>query len=279
MSTHVNGDDVARFFGRSGNAQRRLNRWKNLPGCGYVAEKVLAHKSMAIFEVAPETIQNMVTEHPLGDLRETYGNTIEVIRDWRPDFAFSHLFHFCAEDLGRIYSWEEFRDEWSSTPAHRPWLHEPAWEVRRLAESYLVTNAGYGRKRAETAARNALRWRLGTAYYSFLREVYSLGCLRRLGLPVLSHPLADALFRTDLWCGTTTIEIYIDNPRYRSGNKGRKHHAEDILSDQRRFNFVTLQMAEPSRYGSVELPTTAEINRCAEDIRNVSAVPGRHSTS
>jgi len=269
MSIRISGADVAEFFGQSGKARRQLNWWTTLPGRGYVSEKVLSHVSTAIFEIEPESIQNLTTEHPLGDLHETYRNTVKVIRDWRPDFAFSHLFHFCAEDLRRIYSWEEFRG-WSADHSRRSWLYDPAWRIRQAAEDFLINIKRYDKERAAAAAHDALQWRIGTAYYSFLREIYALGHLRRMGFPVLSHPLADALFRTDLWCNTTAIEIYIENPRYRSGSQGRKHHAEDVLGDQHRFSFVTLQMAEPTHYGNVELPTPEEINRCAEDIRAAS---------
>ncbi|MBF6173674.1 hypothetical protein [Nocardia blacklockiae] len=267
MSIQVTGNDVAEFFGRSGEALRKLRAWSNLRGKEYVAEKVLSHKSSAIFEIEPEAIRHLDTEHPLGDLRESYEDTVQIIRDWRPDFAFSHLFHFCAEDLGRIYSYQEFRDEWSTAQSRESWLREPVWEIRRTAEQRLIRYKGYTEPDATKAVRSALRWRIGTAYYSFLREIYTVSKLRRLGLEAFAHPLADALFRTDMWCNDTVVEIYIENPRYRREKQGRKHRAQQILGDQNRFDFVTLQMAKPTKYGSVELPTDEEIDRCARAIR------------
>lgn len=266
MSTQVTGEDVARFFGRSGEAHRKLQEWSALPGKEYVAEKVLGHKSSAIFEIDPEDIRNLDTEHPLGNLHERFEDTVQIIRDWRPDFAFSHLFHFCAEDLGRIYSYQEFRDEWSKAPSREPWLQKPVWDIRHQAENRLIRYKEYTNQAATAAVRSALRWRIGTAYYSFLREIYTVNKLRQLGIDALAHPLADALFRTDMWSGNTIMEIYIENPRYRREGQGRKHRAEQILGDQNRFNFVTLQMAKPTKYGSVELPTDEEISRCARAI-------------
>ncbi|BCK54241.1 hypothetical protein NWFMUON74_20130 [Nocardia wallacei] len=72
--------------------------------------------------------------------------------------------------------------------------------------------------------------------------------LRQMGIDALAHPLADALFRTDMWSGNTVLEIYIKNPRYRREDHGRKHRAEQILGDRNRFRFVTLQMAKPTKY-------------------------------
>ncbi|UGT66114.1 hypothetical protein LTT66_22735 [Nocardia gipuzkoensis] len=267
MSMQVTGVDVARYFGSTGKAKRRLDWWKSLPGREYVADKVLAHKSARIYDVEPQHILSLDTEHPLGDLREDFHNTAKLVRDWRPNFAFSHLFHFCLEDLGRIYSWQEFRDGWSAAPARRPWLWEPAQMMQAKAADHLVKTKNISRDEALVSARNAMQWRIGAFYYSFLREIYALGWLRQHGLPCLSHPLADALFRADLWCGNAVVSIYIGNPNYRSGSQGRKHPAEDHLGDQSRFSFVDLQMARPNKFGTVALPTDTEMKRCANEIR------------
>lgn len=263
----VYGNDVARYFGSMGRAERQLARWKNLPGRGHVVEKVLTHVSSAIFEISSSQIRELKTEHPLGELREDFKTTVPLIRDWRPDFAFSHLFHFCLEDLGRIYSWQEFRDEWSAAPARRGWLWDPALTIRMEAADKLVRRHGWAEDRAWAAARDALQWRIGSFYYSFLREIYVLSWLRESGLPALSHPLADALFRADVWCGEVVVGIYINNPNYRSSTGGRKHSAQHYLGDQRRFRFVDLEMARPERFGKVALPTDDELQRCADGIR------------
>ncbi|MGW4125999.1 hypothetical protein [Nocardia sp. NPDC004711] len=126
---------------------------------------------------------------------------------------------------------------------------------------------GLGEDAALTAAHDALQWRIGGFYYSFLREIYALGWLRRRGVEVLSHLLADALFRTDLWSGNTVVGIFIENPNYRSGNRGRKHPASYYLDDQEKFRYVDLQMAKPGEFGAVALPTDDEMQRCADAIR------------
>lgn len=267
MVVQVSGTDVVQHFSSTGKARRRLQRWKTLPGREYVADKVLAHVSSAVFAIEPEMIQQLETEHPLGDLREDFDSTVRLIRDWRPDFAFSHLFHFCLEDLGRVFSWQEFRDDWSAVPSRRPWLWTPAKRMRRQAADYLVDRKGYKEDEAMAAARDALQWRIGAFYYSFLREVYAVSWLRRQGLPALSHPLADALFRADLWCGNAVVGIYIENPNYRSGTQGRKHPAQYYLRDQRHFSFIDLRMAKPGEFGTVALPTNEEMQICANTVR------------
>lgn len=267
MSVQISGGDVARLFGSTGKARSRLQRWKTLPGREYVADEVLGHVSSAIFDIEPEAIQQLETEHPLGDLREDFDSTVPLIRDWRPDFAFSHLFHFCLEDLGRVFSWQEFRDDWSAMPSRRPWLWDPANAMQRRAANFLMERKGFAEDRALAAARAALQWRIGAFYYSFLREAYALSWLRRQGLPALSHPLADALFRADLWCSTAVVSIYIENPHYRSGIQGRKHPAQHYLGDQCHFDFVDLRMAKPGKFGTVALPTDEEMQICANTLR------------
>ncbi|MFI6168080.1 hypothetical protein ACIBCN_14960 [Nocardia sp. NPDC051052] len=267
MTVQVSGDDVAQLFGSAGKAKSRLQWWKTLPGREYVAEEVLSHVSSAIFDIEPEAVRELETEHPLGDLREDYDNTVQLIRDWRPDFAFSHLFHFCLEDLGRVFSWQEFRDGWCTVPSRKPWLWNPARDIQHQAATHLVQRKGFTEDRALAAARDALQWRIGAFYYSFLREAYALSWLRKQGLPALSHPLADALFRADLWCGSSVVGIYIENPHYRSGKQGRKHSAQYYLEDQRRFNFVDLRMAKPGEFGTVALPTDDEMDLCADTLR------------
>ncbi|MEU7138214.1 hypothetical protein ABZ942_02055 [Nocardia sp. NPDC046473] len=267
MTVQVSGEDVAQLFGSAGKAQGKLQRWKSRPGCEYVADEVLAHVSSAIFDIEPEAIQQLETEHPLGVLREEFDSTVRLIRDWRPDFAFAHLFHFCLEDLGRIYSWQEFRDDWCKVPSRRPWLWNPARDIQHQAANYLVHRKGLAEDRALVVAHDALQWRIGAFYYSFLREVYALSWLRRQSLPALSHPLADALFRADIWCGNSVVGIYIENPHYRSGPQGRKHPAQYYLEDQRRFSFVDLRMAKPGEFGTVALPTDDEMQICADTLR------------
>ncbi|MFD6156888.1 hypothetical protein ACFWF7_20145 [Nocardia sp. NPDC060256] len=269
MTVEVSGNDVVRVFGSTGKARSRLRWWKTIPGCEYVAEEVLGHISSAIFDIEPETIQQLETEHPLGQLREDFDSTVHLIRDWRPDFAFAHLFHFCLEDLGRVFSWQEFRDDWSARPAKRPWLWDPAKAMQRRAADHLMERNDFTEGRALAAAHDALQWRVGTYYYSFLREAYALSWLRRQGLPALSHPLADALFRADLWCGSAVVGIYIENSNYRSGTEGRKHPAQYYLDDQRHFSFVDLRMAKPAEFGTVALPTDEEMQICAHALRSM----------
>jgi hypothetical protein len=254
----TSGAEVAEKFASTGAARAELNRWRNRPGLGFVAEKVLAHRSAAVYTVRPGHITSLDTSHALGRIRPAQGYAVSAIKNWYPDFAFTHLLHFCLEDLGRIFSIDEFR-QWSSDPQVRDWLWEPAQEALRAA-----VREGHD---ADTA-RAAMQWRIGLMYYSFLREMYAVASLRERGLPVRSHPLADALFRVDAWCGDTVVELFIKNSEFKSGRQGRKKTPADFISPgQPHFNFVRLEMEPRQIWGRVHLPTVKELDRCADAIR------------
>ncbi|WP_410608787.1 hypothetical protein [Amycolatopsis sp. lyj-109] len=68
---------------------------------------------------------------------------------------------------------------------------------------------------SEKLASDALRWRFGNAYYSFLREVHTLVYLRGNGLDVRFHPLADALFRIDSWMDDAVFSIWVASENFR----------------------------------------------------------------
>ncbi|WP_069163877.1 hypothetical protein [Nocardia altamirensis] len=258
MSTSINGVEVARFFASGGDARRLLDRWKSREGLEFVAEQVLGHVSSTVHTIGSDEIAQLSTTHPLGKIGPEVGYAIALIKNWYPDFAFTHLFHFCLEELGRIFSIDEFR-EWSSTGAARAWLWEPAQVMLQRAEAQ-----GHSRD----AARDAMQWRIGLFYYSFLREIYAVASLRERGLSMLSHPLADALFRVDTWCGNTVVELFISNSEFKSGSRGRKKTPADFLRPgQPQFRFVRLEMEKRHVWGQVHLPSAEEIDRCAQAIR------------
>lgn len=255
--------EVERIFAAAGAARPQLARWKRRKNLEYVAEKVMSHVSSAVYSVRSEQVKALATEHPIGRVRPAQGYRVQDIKNWHPDFAFVHLFHFCLEEKGGIFSYEDFRD-WCRPghPAHE-WISAPA---------LTMVEAAVARQVPRKDAMSAMKWRVGLAYYSFLREMYAVAALRELGLDMRSHCLADALFRVDTWCGDTVVELYIKNREFKSGGQGRKKTAADYLAPgQAQFRFVRLEMEPRHEYGRVHLPTDEEIERCAGEIRRACA--------
>jgi hypothetical protein len=113
----------------------------------------------------------------------------------------------------------------------------------------------------------AVRWRIGLACYSFVREVYTIAVLRCAGLDVRAHPLADALFRVDAWAGRTVLSLYVRNAAFRDGQRGRKPRASQILGGaEPPFHYQELSLDNRHEYGCVHLPEAGQIRALAARI-------------
>ena len=118
----------------------------------------------------------------------------------------------------------------------------------------------------------AIRWRIGLAYYSFVRETYTIAALRSGGLDVRAHPLADALFRVDAWTGRTVLALYIRNPRFRDGPRGRKPRTADILANSHPpFRYEELLLPVRHQFGCVHLPAADQIRAMAKRLQAAAA--------
>ncbi|CAM4210045.1 hypothetical protein [Nocardiopsis rhodophaea] len=254
--------DAIDFFTLSLGAKRALEGWRSRRP--HVTERVMQHKSQAVYQVRSVDVRELVSEHALSSIRPDQGYKIKRIRDWYPDFAFTHIFHFLLEARGRAYSYEELRDM-CLEPPWRPLLADPAQQ--KVLEA---VREGY----SEDDARTAMRWRVGLAYYSFMRELYTVAKLREHGLDMRVHPLADALFRADAWCANTVFSLYVRNKVFRDGAYGRKPAVEELLGPGRpELRFVALQMETQHDWGRVHLPSDEEILQCAEQIGDTGTVP------
>ncbi|GAB2507617.1 hypothetical protein [Nocardiopsis aegyptia] len=255
----TDSEEVLRIFTKSRAGKRVFDAWRRRKP--HVTERVMEHRTSAVYKLASSEIRSLTSEHALGRLRPSEGYQVESIRDWRPDFAFSHIFHFHLEERGRMYSFQEFR-EWSRLDRFRPMLHTPAWEEVKKA-----IGVGY----SEQQAKDSVRWRIGLAYYSFVREMYVVARLRELGLDACFHPLADALFRTDTWIGTTSVSLYIKNQKFRDGQTGRKPPAEKLLGgEESGLKFIELGIPTQRLWGEVHFPDEAAVDACAKRLHQLS---------
>lgn len=90
---------------------------------------------------------------------------VQPVVHWRPDFAFTHVMHLALETLGSVPAFPDIIRFCADDPVGRVALGDPARQISEQA-----VGQGY----APAPAAQAVRWRIGIAYYSFLREVYTI---------------------------------------------------------------------------------------------------------
>jgi hypothetical protein len=255
--------EVITTFAVTPRARELLRRWQADQARRQVPRVVMRHVTRALYRLEPSDIEAVcaASEHPLGDIRKDVVAAVQPVTDWRPDFAFTHVMHLALEKLGWLPTFQEFARFCASDPAGRAALGDPARQIREHA-----CQLGY----APTQVTQAVRWRIGIAYYSFARELYTIAVLRADGLDVHAHPLADALFRVDAWVDRTILSLYIRNARFRDGERGRKPRAADILSyAQPPFRYEELRLSTRHVFGCVHLPEADQIRAVARRMKAV----------
>jgi hypothetical protein len=252
-------------FAVTPRARDLLRRWQTDPARHDVPRIVMRHTTRALYELTPAAVEAacQASEHPLGNIRKQDAMAVRPVVDWRPDFAFTHVMHLALESMGHLPTFQEFARFCADDSVGRAALGDPARQIRERA-----SRLGY----ELTQATHAVRWRIGLAYYSFARELYTISVLRAAGLDVRAHPLADALFRVDAWVDRTILSLYIRNPRFRDGRAGRKPRTADILiGAEPPFRHEELQLATSHAFGCVHLPEAEQIREVARRMRDPAA--------
>jgi hypothetical protein len=252
--------EVVTTFAVTPAARTRLQRWQ-AESAREVPRVVLRHTARALYELEPSRIEKtcQATEHPLGDISKRVAVSVRPVVDWRPDFAFTHVMHLAMEALGTVPTFGELSWFCAEDAVGRAALGDPA---RRAAED--ARRQGYPPR----PVAQAVRWRVGLAYYSFVREMYTIAVLRDAGLDVRAHPLADALFRVDAWTARTVLSLYVRNPAFRDGARGRKPRTGHILAGARPpFRYEELRLETRHEFGCVHLPEAAQVAALARRLR------------
>jgi hypothetical protein len=261
--------EVIDTFAVTPRARTLLQRWRADAARPQVPRVVLGHTARVLYELQPPEIEKTcrATEHPLGDISKKVATAVLPVVDWRPDFAFTHVMHLAMEALGTVPTFGDFRGFCERDPVGRLALGDPA---RQAAEH--ARRQGY----PAGPVAQAIRWRIGLAYYSFVREMYTIAVLRVAGLDVRAHPLADALFRVDAWAGRTVLSLYIRNSAFRDGARGRKPRTVSILAGARPpFAHEELRLDTRHEFGCVHLPEAGQVAALARRLSrgdNVRAV-------
>lgn len=256
-------DEVIATFAVTPRARSLLRRWQDDPARAHVPRMVMRHATRVLYELGPADVEAAckASEHPLRDIRKETAMAVRPVVDWRPDFAFTHVMHMSLEGSAHVPTFQEFSRFCADDPVGRAALGDPARRIKEHAR-----RLGY----APAHVAQAVRWRIGIAYYSFARELYTIAVLRADGLDVRAHPLADALFRIDAWAGRTILCLYIRNSRFRDGRAGRKPRAADILSGaEPPFRYEELSLATTHVFGCVQLPEADQIRAVARRMRPV----------
>lgn len=254
----ISSKDVINKFYITKTARKHYDRWANNRSQQQVVERVLRHESVVANEVKVSEIEALCQmirsdegEHALGHISKNDIAPAFSVRDWRPNFAFSHLFHFHLEERGNIFSFNEFR----VGEVAKNFLYDEAREIIRTS----VAND----RVSKDVAKQAVTWRLGNAYYSFIKEQYVCAVMRGDGANVLQHPLADALFRVDAWVDDSILALFVKNPIFREDALGRKTKMENIYKcdycGKPIFESRLIEMNVRTTYGDVHLPPISDL--------------------
>lgn len=77
---------------------------------------------------------------------------------------------------------------------------------------------------------DAVTWRFGLMYFSFLREIHLITALRELhGIDVKYNIVADVIMKVDFWFENRAFSMFVNNQRYRTAESGRKKSASSIF--------------------------------------------------
>ncbi|GAA2096358.1 hypothetical protein [Actinomadura alba] len=263
MGFETTAADVVGRFNVTPRAQRTYSKWLGDESRTEVVDYVSGHRTRLLHEVDPAHVEQTCrsTDHALDNVQKTMAVAVEPIESWNPAFAFTHVLHYAIEKERRILTWQQF----FSFIREDPLADRMLWTPSILMTEQVLEQ--YGDRWSKFEVHSAIRWRVGNAYYSFLREVYVVSHWRALGLDVRVHPLADALFRVDAWYQNTVVSLYVGNRRYRERGVGRKISVTEMLGGaQPPFRFVEIRLPAASRFGEVLLPSLAEVRSVARRI-------------
>jgi len=237
--------------------------WRRRPGFGAVHEFVggFSHRALYALSVADVEAACRRTEHALGDVSKGWLEAqpdYRAARDFDTPFAMQHLFHAFLERRGRLPLWQDVM----------PFLERevPEYYVGPFREATGYASSPPPRR---AVLDKGIRWRLGCAYYSFLREADVLVRLRRAhGVDARYHLLADVTFRVDLWVGNVIVSLFVSNGDFRTAQGGgRKTPVMRVFRDGAdRFSFVDMPRPKPRKFGVVDLVPVEEVAALARRI-------------
>lgn len=190
---------------RPAGLQRGVTDWKRRRRDPAIIDFVTGFDHRVLPDLRPDDVREVLdrSTHALGQLRKER-DTNGFIANANPPWAMTYLFHACMErHLYRVPTWGEFY-AFVTGPAAGHW-----WEP--------VHRSAVARGIDSLQSYRAALWRLGTAWQSAIRTVYTIATLRHeQGLDVRYHLYAHVELRIDGWVvddrGTATHAFRIVMP-------------------------------------------------------------------
>ena len=259
-------DALAHFTGGHDRATQTFRAWHEDPSKRDVVPHVEKTVTSVLYGLNTDDLTAVAerTIHPLGDISKSVRDRVPTIRDWHPAFSFQHALHHSLEASGEVLTYQAFREFCRDDPEAHAMLFAPATHALAIARS--EDGVPFGE------ARDALRWRIGLAYYSFLRELFVIAALREAAIDARFHVLADCLFRVDFWIGDNCFELFITSPAFKYRQGGRKHGPAYYVGPSSRLKFHRLELPVQHSFGNVHVPDAAET---VTNVRRAVAVVRR----
>jgi hypothetical protein len=191
------------------------DRWKRIrPGM-----EAFVHRRLYTVTEAEVIAAIAETAPPLGGTTSV-DRAVGNVNDATPAAPFNLMLHKLLETLDRVPLWQDFERYHREHPS--VYLEDIAKHTGIPLDVFL------GDWLAHPVAR-AVRYRLGTAYNSFIREVHFLASMSgRHGINLSHHFMLDAVWKIDFLYGQTAIELYLANSDYKHEDGGRKLKCVDV---------------------------------------------------
>ncbi len=230
-------------------------------------EKYKKFQHSFLFEIRPADIRRHLAEisryreeHALGDVR--WHDSFKPIADASGPPPLNLAFHILLEHYRHIPCWTQFLD---FVEKHPVFFHDFFFETVGFSKG----DPRYDMN-CPTGVMGALRWRLGNAYYSYVKETYLLASLRHTyGIDARYHFLIDAEWKADIYAGDVLLEIYIGNKTYKADDfEGRKIRCRTKNPGAK---VLELQSHIRREFGQVWLPKDEDIAMIARAAINAGA--------
>lgn len=175
--------------------------------------KSFSHKVLYTLEVADIKEAIKRTTHALGTINKSAAQ-FDGIHNYTPPVPMVFIFHSILEKMGSVPVWNDAKRYLFGELKSLCW--EPFCRSRGMDASKPL-------QEHDPKIMDAFLWRMGNAYYSWLREVDLLTHLRRTqSLDVKYHFLVDAEWCVDFVAGDVLLELYVKNRVFKDGSVGRK---------------------------------------------------------
>lgn len=144
-----------------------------------VTDAVIDIKINKLYDLVPEVITDLLYRSSDPFVNLTFADN--VLDFARSPWSMVYFFDRMTEDLGIPPTWDEYWEEMNGK-------YKSFW-IDRITSNIHTSDQVH----------RAIRWRMGKAWASWIRELYVLTSIRELGYNVQRHTFADIEGRIDMW--------------------------------------------------------------------------------